>query len=90
MSDLSAQITDALKEAMRSKDTTALTLLRSLKSAIKYAAIEKGGADAELDEAATVAVIRKEMGAVMKLLQERSEGRADNKLLSAEVAKRLS
>jgi len=33
---------------------------------------------------------RNEMGAVMKLLQEKSGGRADNKLLSAEVMKRLS
>ena len=33
---------------------------------------------------------RKEMGDVMKLLQEKSNGRADNKLLSAEVMKRLS
>ena len=42
------QIGEDLKDAMRAKDTNALMVLRALKSAIKYAAIEKGGADAEL------------------------------------------
>jgi uncharacterized protein YqeY len=35
------------------------------------------------------ATSKKEMGNVMKVLQERSEGRADNRALSSEVAKRL-
>jgi uncharacterized protein YqeY len=30
------------------------------------------------------------MGAVMKVLQERTEGRADNRTLSTEVGKRLA
>ena len=46
---------------MKAKDATALGVLRGLKSAIKYAAIEQGGADAELDDAACVAVVRKEL-----------------------------
>ena len=36
------------------------------------------------------ATSRKEMGAVMKLLQERAAGRADGKALSGAVAKKLS
>jgi uncharacterized protein YqeY len=36
------------------------------------------------------ATSKKEMGAVMKVLQERSAGRADGKALSAEVSKRLA
>ena len=151
MSDLSQQINDDLKNAMREKNTVALTVLRGLKSAIKYAAIEQGGADTELDDTAAIAVIRKQikqrqdsidsfteggredliatekaelevlekylpaglsddevaalvdqaiaetgaetrkdMGAVMKLLQERTAGRADNKTLSQLVMSKLS
>ncbi len=151
MSNLSAQIKEDIKTAMKAKDSTTLTLLRSLSSALKYAAIEKGGADTELEAADALAVVRKqvkqrqdsvtsfrsgnredlaskeeaeiailekylpasmdpddlvalveaciaeagatskkEMGAVMKLLQEKAGGRADNKSLSQEVMKRLS
>ena len=43
---------------------------------------------------ATIAEIgatsRKDMGRVMKLLQERTAGAADNRILSAEVSKRLA
>lgn len=145
-----ARLTEDIKNAMKAKDTVALNVVRGLKSAIKYAAIEKLGAEGELDDASSLAVVRKEikkrqdsvaayeqanrqdladtekaeiavlekylpaamsaedivklveaviaeagatskkdMGRVMKLLQERSEGRADGKTLSAEVSKRL-
>jgi uncharacterized protein len=148
---LSSQITEDLKAAMKAKDTTALNVIRALKSALKYAAIEKQGADGELDDAEALQVVRREikkrqdsvasyeqaargdlaaveraemavlekylpaalpaaelealvaaviaelgaasrkdMGAVMKILQERAAGRADNRALSAEVAKRLA
>ncbi len=151
MSALNQQISEDLKNAMRAKDSNALMVLRALKSAIKYAAIEKGGADAELDEVEALAVIRKQikqrqdsveeykkggrdelvekesaeiavlenylpatlaeeevnamidasiaeigatsrkdMGAVMKVLQEKIAGRADNKSLSQGVMQRLS
>ncbi|MCF6312109.1 MAG: GatB/YqeY domain-containing protein [Verrucomicrobiales bacterium] len=151
MSELNQQIGEDLKDAMRAKDATSLMVLRALKSAIKYAAIEKGGADAELDEVEALAVIRKqikqrqdsveeykkggrdelvekesaeievlekylpaalaedevnamidasiaevgatsrkEMGTVMKVLQEKIAGRADNKSLSQGVMQRLS
>ncbi len=148
---LSAQLTEDIKTAMKAKDTVALNTVRSLKSALKYAAIEKHGADGELDDNDAIAVIRREikkrqdsvtqyeaanrlelaatekaeiavlekylpaslsaeeleklvadaiaetgaatkkdMGKVMKLLQERAAGRVDGKTLSAEVNKRLS
>ncbi|MEM7146830.1 MAG: GatB/YqeY domain-containing protein [Verrucomicrobiota bacterium] len=151
MSNLADQIMDDIKTAMKAKDTTALTVLRALKSALKYAAIEQGGADAVLNETDALAVVRKqikqrqdsiqsyqdggrqdladneaaeitvlekylpaslsddeitalvndciaetgasskkEMGAVMKLLQEKAAGRADNKLLSQKVMEKLS
>ena len=147
----SAQLTEDIKNAMKAKDSVALNVIRGLKSAVKYAAIEKLGAEGELAEADALAVVRKEikkrqdsvasfeqagrqdladtekaeiavlekylpaamsddeitklvesviaelgatskkeMGAVMKVLQERSAGRADGKTLSSEVSKRLA
>lgn len=136
---------------MRAKDMVTLNTLRAVKSAIKNAAIEKGGADAELDDSEALGVIRKQikqrqdsfeqftkagrtdlaekeeaeikvlegflpaalseeeiagiidtaisesgassradMGKVMKLVQERAEGRADGKTLSQAVMQKLS
>ncbi len=150
MSELSQQITEDMKTAMREKNAVALGAIRMLKSAIKNAAIEKGGADAELTDPEVVAVVRrevkkrqdsieqyqsagraelaeqeeaeigvlqaylpeplseseltaiidaaiaevgatsrKEMGAVMKLVQDRTAGRADGKTLSQAVMAKL-
>lgn len=147
---ISQRLVEDIKTAMKAKDTVSLNVVRGLKSAIKYAAIEKLGAEGELEDADCVAVVRrevkkrqdsiasyenagradladmekaelavlekylppqmndaellkmvdeviaelgatsrKEMGSVMKRLQERAAGRADNKVLSSEVAKRL-
>src|SRR5438045_9288233 len=146
---LAERIDSDLKDAMRAKDTRRLGVLRMLKSALKYAAIEK--ADTDLDDAAAIQVIRKQvkqrqdsiesfekggrpelaakekeeleilnaylpkglsaeelstlvretiaevgatskakLGAVMKALQVKVAGRADGKMLSAEVQKQLS
>ena len=49
-----------LKDAMRAKDATKAGVLRMLKSASKYAAIAKSGAEAELRDAEAVQVIRKQ------------------------------
>jgi uncharacterized protein len=49
-----------LMEAMRAKDTTKLSVLRMLKSALKYAAIAKSDADAQLSDAEAAQVIRKQ------------------------------
>ena len=57
---LQQRIDSDLKDAMRAKDTTKLGVLRMLKSALKYAAIEKSGADAELADAESIQVIRKQ------------------------------
>ena len=145
---LKDRITADMKDAMRAKEAGKLSVLRGLKSALKYAAIEK--ADAALDDAAAVQVIRKQvkqrqdsiesfekggrpelaakekeeleilnaylpkglsaeelsalvretiaevgatskaqMGAVMKALQAKVVGRADGKMLSAEVQRQL-
>ncbi len=150
MSSFASRITEDMKTAMKARDSVTLNMVRNLKSALKYAAIEKLGADGELEEVDALAVVRKEikkrqdsvesyeqanrpelaeiekaeiailekylpaamsqeelvklveaaiaetgatskkeMGAVMKLLQERVAGRADNKSLSQEVGKRL-
>lgn len=144
------RIDSDLKDAMRAKEAGKLTVLRMLKSALKYAALEKAGAEGELDEAEAVQVIRKQvkqrqdsiesfekgdrpelaakekeelallnvylpqamsgeelteavrgaiaevgatsraqMGAVMKVLQEKLAGRADGKTLSQEVQRQL-
>lgn len=146
-----AKISEDLKNAMRAKDTVALNVVRNLKSALKYAAIAKFGAEGELNDTDAIAVVRKElkkmqdsvdgaekagrqdaveaakaeiavlekylpaamsqdelvklveaviaelgatskkdMGGVMKALQERAAGRADSKSISTEVAKRLA
>jgi uncharacterized protein YqeY len=49
-----------LKEAMRARDATKLGVLRMLKSGLKYAAIAKSGAEAELSDAEATQVIRKQ------------------------------
>jgi len=151
MSTFAARLTEDMKTAMKAKDSVTLNVVRNLKSAMKYAAIEKHGADGELDDTDAVGVVRrelkkmqdsvdgaekagrpeaveaakaeisvlerylpagmsdaevqslvdaviaelgatskKEMGAVMKVLQERAAGRVDNRVLSGEVGKRLS
>ena len=46
---------------MRAKDANKLGVLRMLKSALKYAAIEKSGPDGELDDAEATQVIRKQV-----------------------------
>ena len=55
------RIDSDLKEAMRAKDTTKLSVLRMLKSALKYGAIAKSGAEAELSETEAAQVIRKQV-----------------------------
>ena len=58
---LSERLDSDLKDAMRAKDAAKLGVLRMLKSALKYAVIEKSGAEGELDDAATTQVIRKQV-----------------------------
>ncbi len=58
---LQERIDSELKEAMRARDAGKLGVLRMLKSALKYSAIEKGSAEGELDEAEALQVIRKQV-----------------------------
>jgi uncharacterized protein len=58
---LVAKIDADLKAAMIAKDAEKLSVLRMLKSAVKYAAIEKGGADAVPSDLEVLAVVRKEV-----------------------------
>jgi len=57
---LHERVDSDLKQAMRAKDATKLGVLRMLKSALKYAAIAKSGAEADLSDAEAVQVIRKQ------------------------------
>ena len=58
---LQQRVDSDLKDGMRAKDATKVGVLRMLKSALKYAAIEKSGAEAELNDAESVQVIRKQV-----------------------------
>src|SRR5512132_547204 len=57
---LQQRVDSDLKEAMRAKDATKLGVLRMLKSALKYAAIAKSGAEAALSDTEAIQVIRKQ------------------------------
>lgn len=58
---LLAKIDTDLKQAMLAREADKLSVLRMLKSAVKYAAIEKGGADSVPTEADVLTVVRKEV-----------------------------
>ena len=58
---LQERVDSDLKDAMRAKDAVRLGVLRMLKSALKYSAIEKSGVEAQLDDAEAVQVIRKQV-----------------------------
>lgn len=59
--DFQARIDNDLKEAMKAREAERLGVLRMLKSALKMASIEQGGAEARLDNASALAVVRKEL-----------------------------
>ncbi|HBE96335.1 MAG TPA: glutamyl-tRNA amidotransferase [Verrucomicrobiales bacterium] len=151
MSTFAAQVMSDLKDAMKARDTVALTTLRALKTALTNAAIESGNKDNIVSDADALALVRKQikqrndsieqfqsagraeladnekaeivvlekylpaalsaeevsaivadaisetgassradMGKVMKIVQEKVAGKADGKVLSQEVMKRLS
>jgi uncharacterized protein YqeY len=58
---LQAQVDNDIKDAMRAKDMPRLNTLRMLKTALRNAAIEKGGADAVLDDTESSAIVRKQV-----------------------------
>lgn len=59
--NLSERIDGDLKTAMREKNAVKLGVLRMLKAALMNSAIEKSGAQAKLDDAEAVQVIRKQV-----------------------------
>lgn len=59
--NLNERVDSDLKDAMRARDATRLGVLRMLKSALKYAAIEKSGPDDAMSDAEAVQVIRKQV-----------------------------
>jgi uncharacterized protein YqeY len=59
--DFQARIDQDLKEAMKARQAERLNVIRMLKSALKLASIEQGGMDARLDDAAALAIVRKEL-----------------------------
>ena len=58
---LAEKIDQDLKEAMKAREADRLSTLRMVKSAFKYAAIEKGGADAVVDDEIATTVLRKQI-----------------------------
>ena len=58
---LALKIDEQIKEAMKAKEADRLGVLRMLKSAIKYAVIEKYGADGEAKDDDVLAAVRKEI-----------------------------
>ena len=59
--NLQERIDADLTEAMRAKDALKLGVMRMLKAAVKNAAIEKGGADTQMNDADVAQVIRKQV-----------------------------
>jgi uncharacterized protein YqeY len=59
--NLNERVDADLKDAMRARDSVKLGVLRMLKSALKYAAIEKPGAEDVLSDAEAAQVIRKQV-----------------------------
>lgn len=57
---LLARIDADLKKAIIAREAERLSVLRMLKSAVKYAAIEKGGADSVPTDLDIIAVVRRE------------------------------
>ncbi|MDE0593884.1 MAG: GatB/YqeY domain-containing protein [Roseibacillus sp.] len=74
MAALANQLNEDLKDAMRAKDTLALSTLRAVKSALKNAAIGQGGADTVLDETQTVSIIRKQIKQRQDSVEQFSKG----------------
>src|SRR5260370_17947119 len=58
---LQERVDSDLKEAMRAKDTRKLGVWRMVKAVVKYAAIAKSGAEAELSDAEAAQVVRKQV-----------------------------
>ena len=97
--NLLARIDSDIKDAMRARAAERLGVLRMLKSALKATAIDKGIADEALDEAISLAVLRKEMKKRQDSIESFDKGnrpelaakeRAEAEILAAYLPKALS
>ena len=97
--DFQSQIDQDIKEAMKAREVERLGVLRMLKSALMNAAIEKGGAGTKLDDAAAIAIVRRELKKRQDAIEGFEKGnrpelaakeRAEAVLLSAYLPKALS
>lgn len=61
MSTFAETVMSHLKDAMKAKDTVALTTLRALKTALTNAAIESGNKDNVVSDADALAIVRKQI-----------------------------
>ena len=61
MSTFAAQVISDLKDAMKARDTVALTTLRALKTALTNAAIESGNKDNVVSDADALTLVRKQI-----------------------------
>lgn len=61
MSNLTQQIADDIKTAMRDRNKVALNVLRAMKTAITNAAIDKAGPGSELSDTEVTGIIRKQI-----------------------------
>jgi uncharacterized protein YqeY len=97
--DFQARIDQDLKDAMKARQTDRLNVIRMLKSSLKLASIEQGGADARLDDAAALAVVRKELKKRQDSIEQYTQGnrpelaekeRAESAILQAYLPKQLT
>ena len=93
------KIDSDIKDAMRARDAERLNVLRMLKSALKATAMEKGIADDVLDDATSLAVLRKEMKKRQDSIESFDKGnrpelaakeRAEAEILAAYLPKPLT
>lgn len=78
MSTFAETVMSDLKDAMRAKDTIALTTLRALKTALTNAAIESGNKDNVVEEPAAMAIVRKQIKQRLDSIEQfESAGRAE-------------
>jgi uncharacterized protein YqeY len=97
--DFQARIDQDLKEAMKARQSDRLNVIRMLKSSLKLASIELGGAEARLDDASALAVVRKEMKKRQDSIEQYEKGnrpelaekeRAEAAILALYLPKALS
>ena len=78
MSTFAAQVMSDLKDAMKARDTVALTTLRALKTALTNAAIESGNKDNVVSDADALALVRKQIKQRNDSIEQfQSAGRAE-------------